>query len=521
MKTINEGIEMEDKIYKNNFEQFLRDTTDDFLMVPSRKVWYGIYNNMHPDRKWPSMAVCLLILSSVLYLGVSNNNSLSGAARRSAAENLSDLAKIYISEKNAVASYKPSSGNRNGSQQLYSGINSTTRIPLASPGNSTVFSDLLYAENSVVPVNIDSRSSNNSTAIAEVYNSEPDGISPETGTSEISVSNRYPNAGTTEKFTKKQNENLTVSGLNADKKITSDIAVNESDNALPNDIKEAVSFSADKKTNNITTAEKTARRLALENEKSWREDYAFRNKPKMTKFRERASISYYFTPSIGFRSFTQIRENEITVTSLRGWPGAVSTVTEMPVDKSGWNLEAGAAVLYNLSENIRLKSGLQANYINYTSGATYIGHPTQTELAVNNADNRLRSSVFSASPGSDRLNKSTLQVSMPLGADIKIAGNHKIKWYIGATLQPTYIMNGSAYVMSADEKYYIAEKSLLRKWNMNTAVETFVSFKPSPAVTLTVGPQFRYQLLSSFNKEYNYSEKLYNTGLKVGIITGL
>lgn len=512
---------MEDNIHKKNFEQFLRDTTDDFLMVPSRKVWYGIYNNMHPDRKWPSMAVCLLILTSVLYIGVSNNNSLSDAARKSAAENLSDLAKIYISEKKSGSSDNTSISTSGGSPQFYSPNSRTVQIPLSAPGNSTAFAGLLNTENSDAPYNADSRL--NQIPLSnrpEDFFNQPNRVSAfkEGELSAVTPFNDYfrdasEMAGT------KQNKKLSDAQIHASEIKSSEIAGNGENKTSLTDIKD-VSFAADKKKGDITLAEKTAYLSALDNERSWREDHAFRNKPKMREFRNRASVSYYFTPSIGFRSLTQSRQNQITAApsaSRQAFPLVAGPMQ----DNKGFNLEVGASLLYSLSENVRLKSGLQANYTNYTSRVTFIGHPTQTELAVNNTANRSRSSVFSATPGSERLNKSNLQVSVPVGADFKIAGNHKIKWYIGATLQPTYILNGSGYVMSADENYYISEKSLLRKWNMNTAVEAFVSFKPSPAVTVTVGPQFRYQFLSSFKKEYNYSEKLYNTGIKVGIITGL
>ncbi len=51
--------------------------------------------------------------------------------------------------------------------------------------------------------------------------------------------------------------------------------------------------------------------------------------------------------------------------------------------------------------------------------------------------------------------------------------------------------------------------------------ETFVSFKTPSGVDITVGPQVRYQLLSTYNKEYTYTEKLYNLGLKIGVIKKL
>jgi hypothetical protein len=117
------------------------------------------------------------------------------------------------------------------------------------------------------------------------------------------------------------------------------------------------------------------------------------------------------------------------------------------------------------------------------------------------------------------LNKTTWQVALPIGFDIKLAGTDKLKWYIGATAQPTYVFGGSAFVLSSDASHYISENALMRKLNLNAAVETFVSFKPSAAVTLHVGPQFRYQVFSTYKNAYNYSEKLYNVGVKVGIAT--
>ena len=87
---------MEENNYRNEFELFLKESADEFKMVPSRKVWYSLYNNLHPDRKWPSMAVCLLILTAVLYLGIANNNSLSNAAKKVSSENFYNL----LNEKN-------------------------------------------------------------------------------------------------------------------------------------------------------------------------------------------------------------------------------------------------------------------------------------------------------------------------------------------------------------------------------------------------------------------------------------
>ena len=58
---------------------------------------------------------------------------------------------------------------------------------------------------------------------------------------------------------------------------------------------------------------------------------------------------------------------------------------------------------------------------------------------------------------------------------------------------------------------------MLRKWNVNAGVESFISFKTKSGADINLGPQFRYQLLSTYSKQYTYTEKLYNIGFKLGI----
>ncbi|HAO03359.1 MAG TPA: hypothetical protein DCQ15_01400, partial [Chitinophagaceae bacterium] len=76
---------MEKKFYNEDFEQFLRESVESFQMFPSRKVWYGIYNDLHPSKKWPSLAITLLLVSAVLFLGISNNNSINRDTQKKSA----------------------------------------------------------------------------------------------------------------------------------------------------------------------------------------------------------------------------------------------------------------------------------------------------------------------------------------------------------------------------------------------------------------------------------------------------
>ena len=52
---------------------------------------------------------------------------------------------------------------------------------------------------------------------------------------------------------------------------------------------------------------------------------------------------------------------------------------------------------------------------------------------------------------------------------------------------------------------------------MNSTIESFVAYKSDNGLEIGLVPQFRYQLLSTYKKEYTYTEKLFNLGLKLGI----
>src|SRR5881394_1626314 len=66
---------MERKFYTDNFEQLLKEKSDEFRMYPSKRVWHSIYNDLHPGRKWPSVAVSLVLIIALLMVGYWNNNN--------------------------------------------------------------------------------------------------------------------------------------------------------------------------------------------------------------------------------------------------------------------------------------------------------------------------------------------------------------------------------------------------------------------------------------------------------------
>ncbi len=199
-------------------------------------------------------------------------------------------------------------------------------------------------------------------------------------------------------------------------------------------------------------------------------------------------------------------------------------VNESVNQKSGLGAEAGLDIIYSLAKNLRVKAGIQINYTNYALIAEETNHPALTTLTLTNPNTgfpELRPAITTLvnTSGSDavKLHNKTYQFSLPIGAALKLSGNNKLEWYAGATIQPTFIMGGKAYLLSSDRKNYVADASLIRKWNVNSGIETYLSYK-FDNFTLQAGPQVRYQLFSTYSTNYTVTEKLYNVGVKIGIL---
>jgi hypothetical protein len=96
-------------------------------------------------------------------------------------------------------------------------------------------------------------------------------------------------------------------------------------------------------------------------------------------------------------------------------------------------------------------------------------------------------------------------------------GNKKTSFGIAGTVQPTYILSDRAYLISTDYKNYAEVPSLIRNVNLNTSFETFINYTSRNKTKWQVGPQVRYQVLSSFQNKYPVRENLFDFGLKIGV----
>lgn len=479
---------MENEFYRDDFELFLRDNTDDFKMYPSRKVWYSLYNNLHPDRKWPSLAVCLLLITAILYLGISNNNSINAknkglavTAAESVANTSTNIApnkmkpvKVLVNQSDAyTAEAKQNLALADNHSNSNVAIQSTTSKPslLSRNDNGTYVTTSSIAENE--------------------SSVEPNVIYKEPVTVISIVENRN------------NNTNL----------------ASETNEVKPADV------------SSLTTTPTIARPIAagsltdfMQQDREWIEDFAFYNKRRSKESRLYGwSSQFYVTPSIGYRvlfknkSFRSAAQNALIANANRN-----NSALAEPNEQGALSIEAGASLMKTISKRIRLKTGIQFNYTDFITYAQKLDHPTATIIAVNGDYGvQMEPSVasYANTPGKNKtkLHNKAIQLSIPLGLDYKIVSGRKISWYAGASIQPTYITGGFAYAQSADNNFYVEDASLLRRWNMNTAVESFITIKAPGGSFIHLGPQFRYQLLSTYTKKYTYTEKPYNIGFKIGL----
>jgi hypothetical protein len=193
-------------------------------------------------------------------------------------------------------------------------------------------------------------------------------------------------------------------------------------------------------------------------------------------------------------------------------------------------LELGLAAKYPLTKNLRIKGGLQFNVSRYDIKAfnnngevAMIALDDGTGLNAVYKWTKYRNPKYSnfGSSSSNWLQNVYFSVSAPVGAEIIFNSNRKSNFGIAGTIQPTYVLRDKAYLLSTDLKNYASLEGnlagLIRKWNVNTSVEAFVNYS-SGRIKWQVGPQVRYQLMSSFQNKYPVKENLFDFGLKVGIM---
>ncbi len=235
--------------------------------------------------------------------------------------------------------------------------------------------------------------------------------------------------------------------------------------------------------------------------------------------KKRWSFTTSFAPSIGYRNLYDGNRKNFYGNS----PLLVQRldVNEFVDHQPSIGFELGGTFKYAATRSLTLRTGLQLNLTRYSIEA-YAHTPEKSILTLNTAfgyrlDTLVATSNIRNFSGSrpERIQNQYLQVSMPVGAELKLFGYSKFRVNIAGTLAPSYLLNNNQYILSNDFTNYVKEPSLIRRWNIASSMEAFFSYE-SGDLRWQLGPQFRYNLLSTYKKEYPLRENLMEYGIKVG-----
>ncbi|MBA2328874.1 MAG: hypothetical protein H0V91_04575 [Flavisolibacter sp.] len=234
--------------------------------------------------------------------------------------------------------------------------------------------------------------------------------------------------------------------------------------------------------------------------------------------RNNLSLQFTFTPTVSYRKLSENKDN------LRSLPQNTTAynINNAVTHKPDIGLEVGLALKYELTNKVNLKGGLQFNMSRYDIKAfstpaevamIALSNRNTNTVAIHNSVTNIRN--FNGTDP-DWFQNLYYQLSAPVGLDVFLINAGNARFGIGGTFQPTYIMSDRAYLLSSDYKNYALVPWLTRRWNMNTSFETFVNYSTGK-LQWQVGPQVRYQMLSSFASKYPVKENLFDFGLKVGV----
>jgi hypothetical protein len=229
----------------------------------------------------------------------------------------------------------------------------------------------------------------------------------------------------------------------------------------------------------------------------------------------------YFTPSVSDRRWEDDKPASLrNSATLPPFAAPIAeNVNQVVSYKQGLGLELGFTTGYQINKKINFFAGVQANIRRYQLEAFYAGTEatTITLLRAGGIDSINIYAYLSSKQGHKQtsLTNQFVQISIPVGIDYTLLQGKKMGLHLAASVQPSYSFTNSTYIISADYKKYTNAVQLVRNWNINSALEAYLTYKVGD-FRWTLGPQFRFQHLPSLNSKYPIREYLFDYGVKIG-----
>src|SRR5579862_477429 len=466
---------MDRNFTNDEFEELIKQKADQYKLYPSEKVWKRIYSSLHTGRRWFITGMALLITGILFIAGKELLVPDKHLASIKKPIDTSTANPAVETEKNSVAQFPIapnfSTFNPDNNVQKTAGDDEKSGVT-----NPIIISNILAIDD---PLNANGTTGDNpSTNIPGKMNA---------------LKNSPDNSLVFENFPLVNN--VVVSGDVVKPGLTTDAELNQS--------------IAKEESTKISWLQESA-------------SYAIPKQPRKSRFQ----LQEYLSPTASFRTLSGGGNYDVPKSNVQNIPIA-STHLGSPNDyvdhKPAAGVELGATIAYRLTRNIAIKTGLQLNYSRYTIEAYSSYRPQPATITLNSVYGYSPNSITSytnvqnfGGNSTETLQNQYFDLSAPVGLEIKVLGNEKLQFNIAATIEPTYLLNRNSYLLATDYSNYIKDPTLFRRWNFNGGIEAFVSYKLGQ-FRLQAGPQFRYQLLSTFVGAYPIKENLKEYGLKIGL----
>jgi hypothetical protein len=487
---------MENRYHNRDFEDFVKQNADQYRMFPSEKVWKNIHNTLHHRNRWYGAGFVLLLLTTAAVTGVmlipSNKN-------------------IRIADKLPVASTtlavpeaKTSTAPTRPASPLLVSVNQKAPAEEEMAGNSasTPFNPFMADMNDegIETIFI-------ATRLAPASLSA---IRPSVAIAAVSEPVAIPVQSIPLAVIRKPVFETPVEEMNAE--------IEKPVIAVTDELKPVIPM------NEVTASEEVTSEPAAE-----RPEYPMTIESVVNSYKKRKSklsLQAYFTPTVSYRRLEE--DNQfLSETQARTTPTnsavAISDVENIVTHKPDYGLQLGINAGYSLSPRLSLVTGLQFNVSKYDIRAyNYPSENTTIALmsggpSVSSLQTQTTYRNYSGSRNADWLHNLYFSAAIPIGLQFRLSEAGRPEVGISGTVQPTYILGNRTYLLTTDYKNYAEVPSLIRKWNISTGFEIYAGITTGK-IDWRIGPQVRYQLFSSYKKEYPVKEHLFDFGLKVGIM---
>ncbi|MEO9003830.1 MAG: hypothetical protein ABI288_03790 [Ginsengibacter sp.] len=501
---------MERRFDMSDFEQSLKDHADQFKMAPSKRVWKGIYNNLHPGSKWPSVTVAIVFIITLLTVGNLNNSPKQ--------ENAKQIVKAEsaksVSENSVVKNVFASSIDRIETQQLtdlyhHSGRTINEEKFSTNSINSDQSQVLTYRNKNRVtskptPIpdigatNSSNRHTNNNYFLTQKYKVSKiyDLSKTKIGLSELAISQNLQNY------------------IGDNSILANSLHYNElSQSGNSNSLKPLFSF-ARFVTNDLSLVDMND----LLHDAGDLKEFDLNTLKQNNKKIKNVKWIYYVTPSISSAIF---RNTEVSQAMSPNFSLLQIRSSNGMTYKSGFGLNVGTQINRRLSKKWDIITGLDLGYSSYNIVSNLV-HPTFTTLLFKD-DNGLDYSRryithFGNGMTQNKMNilNYSLQASIPLGLQYHIWQDEKVQVNLLSSIELSTVLKSNAYIISSDGRYYVKDPSLTRPVNMGVNFNPNVVFSGAK-VKWHLGPIIHYQFLSRYKDNYVSKEHLIDYGIKVGI----